>query len=136
MTSTSTLEAAGEHPGETDAALFDALEATHGDGLGGTLQHFVSACDVLSEALQEAAACAHWQEAARLTLELGNAAQELGLEPIVAATRAFADAAYHQTSPHRLRNSAQTVVFEYERMRLALMAKYPEFVAPGAFSIA
>ncbi len=136
MTSTSTLPAPADHPGDTDAALFGALEATYGDGLGTTLQDFVARCDALSEAVQEAAADAHWQETARLTLQLGEAAQELGLEPIAAAARAFANAAYDQTSPHRLRNSAQTVVFEYERMRLALMAKYPEFVAPGAFSIA
>ncbi len=136
MTSTSTIQPSAEYPGDTDAALFDALETTCGDRLGDALQRFVTNCDALSEALQEASACAHWQEAARLTLEICDAANELGMEPIVVAARAFADAAYHQTSPHRLRNSAQNLVFEYERMRLALMARYPEFVAPGAFSIA
>jgi HPt (histidine-containing phosphotransfer) domain-containing protein len=136
MTSTSAKPEPADVPGGTDDALFAALEMAHGERLKETLGRFVACCDAACDTLQDAAACAHWQEAVRLTHQIGDAANELGLEPIVAAARAFADAAYQQTTPHRLRNSAQMVVFEYERFRLALMARYPEFVAPGAYSIA
>lgn len=136
MTSTSTLPAEPDALYETDAAQFDALEAAVGEGLKETLQRFVTTCDELCERLETASACAHWQEAARVTLLIGEAAQELGLDSITKAAKAFADGAYHQMTPHRLRNAAQTLVFEYERLRLAMMARYPDFVAPGAYSIA
>jgi hypothetical protein len=35
-----------------------------------------------------------------------------------------------------MRNGAQMVVFEYERMRLALESRFPDFVAPRAYSVA
>lgn len=136
MTSTSANPASPEAIYETDAAQFAALEAAHGERLKDALQQFVSTCDELCERLEAASACAHWQEAARVTLLIGEAAHELGMETVTNAAKVFADGAYHQMTAHRLRNAAQTLVFEYERLRLAMMARYPDYVAPGSYSIA
>lgn len=134
MASTST--SLPETPGDSDSALFAALEKTFGDTLKDALGVYITTSDELSEALQEAAACAHWQEAARLALKIGSAATEMGFAPVARAARAFTDATYAHSTAHGLRNGAQMVVFEYERLRLALEARFPELVAPGAYSVA
>lgn len=123
-------------PGATDAAAFAALETAFGEELKGVLNAYVTDCDAASEQLREATACAYWQESARLALHLGHAAADLGFRSIAKAARAFADAVYQDASAHQLRNGAQTLVFEYERQRLALEARYPEFVASETASVA
>ena len=138
MTSTSTTAntPVPDSPGQSDEVIFAALESAFGDKLSATLNDYFAVSDELCEELQDAAACAHWLEAARLASQIRIAAAELGFNTIAYAARVFADAAHTNASAHGLRNSAQTVVFEYERMRLALMARFPELVAPGAYSIA
>ncbi len=138
MSSTSTVPNANAPgaPGEADSATFAALETAFGDTLKDLLNDYVATSDALCEALQTAAGCAHWQEAARLAIKIGAAAADMGFRPITAAARAFADATYQNTTAHGLRNGAQMVVFEYERLRLALESRFPEFVAPGAYSVA
>lgn len=123
-------------PGETDNAVFAALETAFGETLKDLLNDYVATSDALCEALQVSAGCAHWQEAARLALKIGAAAADLGFRPITIAARNFADATYQNTSAHGMRNGAQMVVFEYERMRLALASRFPDFVAPPAYSVA
>lgn len=138
MTSTSTAAKSPieDGPGQSDETIFAALELRFGDKLGPALNDYFAQSDELCELLQDAAACAHWMEAARLSAQMREGAAELGFTPVVYAARAFADTAHNQAPAHGLRNSAQMVVFEYERMRLALMARYPDLVAPGAYSIA
>ncbi len=138
MTSTSTTADFPEpdSPGESDGAMFAALEKEYGETLKSALNIYLATSDELCDALQEAAACAHWQEAARLALKIGVAASNMGFEPVAHAARSFADAAYAHTTAHGLRNGAQMVVFEYERLRLALESAFPELVAPGAYSVA
>lgn len=138
MSSTSTApnSAQAGAPDEADSAAFAALETAFGETLKDLLNDYVAMSDALCEALQVAAGCAHWQEAARLALKIGAAAADMGFRPITAAARAFADATYQHTSAHEMRNGAQMVVFEYERLRLALESRFPEFVAPGAYSVA
>ncbi len=138
MTSTSTAPntAASADPGEGDSAAFAALEASFGDALRDALNTYITTSDELCAALQVAAECAHWQEAARVALQLGAAAANMGFYPITTAARAFADATYQHTTAHRLRNAAQMAVFEYERLRLALGSRFPELVALGAYSVA
>lgn len=123
-------------PGEADSAAFAALETAFGDTLKDLLADYVTTSDALCEALQVAAGCAHWQEAARLALKIGAAAADMGFRPITIAARNFADATYQNTSAHGMRNGAQMVVFEYERLRLALGSRFPDFVAPGPYSVA
>lgn len=132
-TSTSLTSAA---PGDTDGVLFDALETTFGDALKSALNIYLATSDELCDGLQEAAACAHWQEAVRLALKIGEAADRMGFAPVMLAARAFADTAYDHATAHGMRNGAQMVVFEYERLRLALESRFPELVAPGAYSVA
>lgn len=138
MTSTSTASnsPAPDGFGSSDEAVFAALEARFGDKLGAALNDYLKISDDLCEQLQDAAACAHWMEAARVSGRIREAADDMGFTHVVYAARAFADTAHNQAPAHGIRNSAQTVVFEYERMRLALMARYPDLVAPGAYSIA
>jgi hypothetical protein len=137
MTPTSTAPISVEpgSPGETDSAAFAALETAFGDTLKDLLADYVAMSDEACEALQIAAGCAHWQEAARLALKIGAAAGDMGFRPITIAARNFADATYQNTSAHGMRNGAQMVVFEYERLRLALQSRFPDFVAAGAYSV-
>ncbi len=139
MTSTSTAPtqlAPGTSPGSSDDAIFAALEIKFGDKLGAALNDYFSHTDELCELLQDAAACAHWMEAARLAAQIRIGAEALGFSPIIYAAHVFADTAHNNASAHGLRNAAQTVVFEYERMRLAVMARFPDAIAPGDYSIA
>jgi hypothetical protein len=137
MTSTSAaMHPVPDAPGAADEAMFAALETAFGDELKDVLTRYIETSDRISEALQDISACAHWQEAARLALQIGSAAADMGFRPITKAARAFADDAYKHTSSSELRNDAQTVVFEYERMRMALERRFPELVADGARSVA
>lgn len=94
-----------------------------------SLTFFLSTGDDISERLQQATACAFWQEAVRLGLKLGEMAAKWDDTGVGEAAHKFAHAAYHGGSIHDLRNGAQMVVFEYERLRLTLAAQYPELVA-------
>lgn len=139
MTSTSATPkplAPGTSPGASDDAIFAALETAFGDKLGPALNDYFTTADDLCEQLQDAAACAHWLEASRLAAQIRIGADGLGFSPIVYAARVFADTAHNNASAHGMRNAAQMVVFEYERMRLALLARFPDLVAPGGYFIA
>lgn len=123
-------------PGATDGPIFAALETAFGDTLGEVLQNYVKTCDALSEKLQDASAYAYWQEAARVALEMGHSSADLGFDPVAKLARAFADLVYQDVNAHQMRNAAQTLVFEYDRVRLALGARFPEHVASDHLSIA
>ena len=138
MTSTpaATIPVESDALDATDAAIFAALEANYGGELGNVLGLYCENCDDLCQRLQEAAACAHWQEAVRLGLAIGHEADSLGFHRVARVARALADETYHAGSGDRLRNDAQMVVFEYERFRLALMAQFPKLVAQLIGSVA
>jgi hypothetical protein len=142
MTSTSTLEKLPDNatetdaPGASDEAIFAALEATYGAELKSVLALYLENSDALCERLQEAMACAFWQEAVRVALKIGEEADAFGFHPIAAAARKLADATYHADSAHHLRNDGQMVVFEYERFRLALEQRFPNLVASVVGSVA
>lgn len=139
MTSTSVLENTTpetDAPGATDEAVFAALEMTYGAELKPVLTLYLETSDALCERLQEAMACAFWQEAVRVALKIGQEADALGFHCVTRAARRLADGTYHADSAHHLRNDAQLVVFEYERFRLALGFRYPNLVASMVGSVA
>jgi hypothetical protein len=131
MTSTSAAEFLAESaaPGVTDDGIFARLEADFGDGLQAALGRYLETCDALCLRLEEVMSYAYWQEAARIALKIGHEANALGFHHIAAAARKLADAAYRADNALALRNDAQTVLLEYGRFRLALMARYPAFMA-------
>ena len=138
MTSTSALEnlPETEAPGAADETVFAALEASYGGELKSVLALYLENSDALCERLQEAMACAFWQEAVRCALKIGQEAEALGFHPVAKAARTLADATYHANSAHHLRNDGQMVVFEYERFRLALEQRFPNLVASVVGSVA
>jgi len=127
MTSTSAAQIPAETdaPGASDEAVFAHLETTYAAELKTVLALYLENSDALCQRLQDAAACAYWQEAVRAALQIGHEADALGLHRVATAARGFADATYHADDAHALRNGAQTVVFEYERFRLALAMHFP-----------
>ena len=138
MTSTSTdqIPAETDAPGASDEAVFAQLETTYGAELKNVLSLYLENSDALCQRLQDAAACAYWQEAVRVALKIGQEADALGFHRVATAARDFADAAYHADDAHALRNGAQTVVFEYERFRLALEMHFTDLVASTMDSVA
>ncbi len=135
MTSTSTLENLGaiaadsDAPGAADDVVFAHLQSTFAAELKNVLSLYLENSDAFCERLQQAAACAHWQEAVRVALAIGHEADALGFHRVATSARTFADATYHTASPHALRDDAQMVVLEYERFRLALAARFPSLVS-------
>ena len=127
MTSTSAAQnpAETDAPGASDETVFAQLEAIYGAELKNVLTLYLENSDALCQHLQDAASCAYWQEAVRFALKIGHEADALGFHRVATAARGFADAAYHADDAHALRNGAQTVVFEYERFRLALAMHFP-----------
>ena len=125
-----------EAPGASDNAVFAQLETAFGETLTGTLKRYLDSSNELCERLQDASACAHWQEAVRVAILIGEEADALGFHRVATAARSFADATYHADRPHQLRNGAQLVVFEYERFRLALEARFTGLVASEQRSVA
>jgi hypothetical protein len=116
-------------PGAADDAVFARLEADFRDELTAVLGRYLETSDVLCERLGNAMNCAYWQEAVRAALEIGQEADKLGFHRVATAARKLADATYSAEDAEGLRNEAQMVMLEYERFRLALMARYPDFMA-------
>jgi hypothetical protein len=138
MTSTSAvaIPAESDAPGAADDDVFLALESAHGDALKPMLAACLKDVDVWCERLRDAIECAYWQEAVRVALRIGHETERLGfLRPAVTARR-LADATYHADHAALLRAEAQLVVFECGRFRLAIAARYPEFIASVAASVA
>jgi len=132
--------AEADAPGASDAAVFADLEKNFGGALKTVLALYLETSNALSERLQDAMACAYWQEAVRVAIQIGDKADALGFHPVAQAAHAFAYAAYHDADdddrPHRLRSDAQMVVLEYERFRLALEMRFRDHIAPGLRSVA
>lgn len=123
-------------PGASDEAIFARLESTFGAELKNVVTLYLENSDALCQRLQDASACAYWQEAVRTALEIGHAADTLGFHRVAKAARALADSTYHADTAHHLRNDAQMVVLEYERFRLALEMRFPSLVASTMDSVA
>ncbi|MDE2111576.1 MAG: HAMP domain-containing histidine kinase [Alphaproteobacteria bacterium] len=113
-----------------DAAAFSALEKSVGVAtLVEILKSYIETTEQLCGALAIASDDANWQQAARLAQDIAGSASGLGLLAMTAAARGFAAAAREGASAHVLRNDAQTIVLEHERVRKALGNLYPDLVA-------
>jgi hypothetical protein len=138
MSSTSAAEFLTESdaPSAADDAVFARLEADFGDELQAVLTLYLENSDALCQRLEDAMACAYWQEAVRAAVEIGHKADTLGFRRIAAAARKLADATYSADAAEALRNDAQMVMLEYERFRLALAMRFPNLVASMVDSVA
>ena len=113
-----------------DTAAFAALEKSVGSTtLSEILKSYIETAEQLCAVLEAAGHDANWQQAARLAQDIAGSASGLGLFTMTAATRAFSAAARQGASTHALRNDAQKIVVEHERVRIALANLYPDLVA-------
>jgi HPt (histidine-containing phosphotransfer) domain-containing protein/CheY-like chemotaxis protein len=131
-----TREAASPAPSspETMAAIdgtaFAALERSVGaTTLVEILKSYIETTEHLCAALATANDDANWPQAARLAQDIAGSASGLGLLAMTAAARGFAAAARQGASAHALRNDAQKIVCEHERVRRVLANLYPELAA-------
>jgi HPt (histidine-containing phosphotransfer) domain-containing protein len=131
-----TKDAASSAPGSPDtiAAIdgtaFAALERSVGvTTLIEILKSYIETTEHLCAALATASDDADWPQAGRLAQDIAGSASGLGLLAMTAAARAFATAARQGASAHALRNDAQKIVCEHERVRRVLANLYPELAA-------
>jgi signal transduction histidine kinase/HPt (histidine-containing phosphotransfer) domain-containing protein len=113
-----------------DPAAFAALEKSFGmPTLLEILKSYIASAEQLCAALGEASGRSNWEEAVRLAQDIAGSAGGLGLTAMTAAARGFAQAAREGASPHELRNTAQLIIWEHERVRRSLANLYPELAA-------
>jgi hypothetical protein len=96
--------------------------------LGEILRAQLASIDKYCEGLQAATRRAQWTEAARIAGEIANESANLGFRSLTSAARGLAAATSEKVDVHTLRNGAQMVVFEYERLRLAIAVEFPELL--------
>ena len=93
------------------------------------LKSYIETTEQLCTALNAASGDDNWQQAGRLAQDIAGSASGLGLLAMTAAARSFANAAREGASAHSLRNSAQMIVVEHDRVRQVLENLYPDLVA-------
>jgi hypothetical protein len=112
-----------------DLAVIAALHASLGErALKDVLQMHFTRADELCEDLQAASRRGEWHKAAGMALQLAAKTAGLGFHAVTNAARSFALATQDDVDAHTLRNGAQLVVFEHERLRLAIIVEYPELL--------
>jgi hypothetical protein len=112
-----------------DLATVAALHASlGGQVLKNVLQMHFARADELCEELQAARRRSEWHKAGGLALQLAAKTAGLGFHAVTNAARSFALATQDDVDAHTLRNGAQLVVFEHERLRLAIIIEYPELL--------
>ncbi len=113
-----------------DPSAFAALEKSFGAAtLVEILKSYIVSAEGLCRALGEASKDANWPEARRLAQDIAGSAGSLGLTAMTAAARGFAQAARDGASSHELRNTAQLIVWEHDRVRRSLINLYPDIAA-------
>jgi signal transduction histidine kinase len=113
-----------------DGTAFAALEKSVGSTtLIEILKSYIETTEQLCASLGAASDDANWPQAARLAQDIAGSASGLGLLAMTAAARTFAAAARDGASAHALRNDAQKIVCEHERVRRVLANLYPELAA-------
>jgi signal transduction histidine kinase/HPt (histidine-containing phosphotransfer) domain-containing protein len=113
-----------------DAPAFAALEKSLGlTTLIEILQSYVKTAEELCERLAQSSQEEDWDDAARIAQDIAGAAGGLGLAALTAAARGFTHKARDHGDVHELRNAAQTIVTEHERVRRALANLYPDLAA-------
>ena len=130
MTSTSTPRTLPESvasPGDL-VVLVSLHEKLDEEILGELLRTHLSAVDALCEQLQAVSRREEWPTAADITRQIAAKTGVLGFRAVTNAAKSFAAAADEKLEAHLLRNGAQMVVFEHERLRLAIELQYPELL--------
>ena len=113
-----------------DATAFASLEKSLGlTTLIEILQSYIKTAEELCENLSRASHDQSWEEAGRIAQDIAGAAGGLGLSALTSAARGFAQKAREGSAEQALRDAAQTVVGEHERVCKALTNLYPDVAA-------
>ena len=111
-----------------DAAALEALQTASGDELlKHAIKSYLATADEMHARLEAALVDARWQEAEEIARSIAGLARDMGFLALSTAARGLVDASHDD--PHRLRNEAQMVIIEHERLRLELAGVCPEPVA-------
>jgi signal transduction histidine kinase/HPt (histidine-containing phosphotransfer) domain-containing protein len=130
-------DAGGMHPeaghqaiAAIDSPAFAALEKSLGlPTLIEILQSYGATAEKLCADLVQASEKDAWDDATRIAQDIAGAAGGLGLTALAAAARAFAQMAREGDSASVLKDAAQSVLGEHQRVRRALANLYPELAA-------
>ncbi|HEX3672898.1 MAG TPA: ATP-binding protein [Rhizomicrobium sp.] len=113
-----------------DAPAFAALEKSLGlTTLIEILQSYMKTAEELCARLSADSETENWEDAARVAQDIAGAAGGLGLAALTAAARGFTQKAREGDGAGPLRDAAQTIVGEHERVRNALANLYPDLAA-------
>ena len=113
----------------SDVAVLATLNASLGaKTLGAVLKDHLADVDRLCEKLQTAGRRGQWATAAELAIDIADVSANLGFRSLTNAARSFAAATSEKVDVHTLRNGAQMVVFEYERLRLGIAVEFPDLL--------
>jgi hypothetical protein len=113
----------------SDLAVLEALRTGMGDDLlREVLTTGFARVDELCEQLQGATRRGDWPKAADIALDIADKIANMGFRTVTCAARSFAAATEENIDPHVLRNGAQMVVFEHERLRLGIELQFPELL--------
>jgi signal transduction histidine kinase/HPt (histidine-containing phosphotransfer) domain-containing protein len=113
-----------------DAPAFAALEKSLGlTTLIEILQSYMTTAEDLCRDLSNASGQEQWDDAARIAQDIAGAAGGLGLAALTQAARGFTQKAREGSSPENLREAADTVMGEHQRVCRALANLYPDLAA-------
>jgi signal transduction histidine kinase/HPt (histidine-containing phosphotransfer) domain-containing protein len=113
-----------------DAPAFAALEKSLGLAtLIEILQSYMTTAEDLCRDLSSASGQEQWDDAARIAQDIAGAAGGLGLAALTQAARGFTQKAREGGSPDNLREAADTVMDEHQRVCRALSNLYPDLAA-------
>jgi HPt (histidine-containing phosphotransfer) domain-containing protein len=113
-----------------DAPAFAALEKSLGlTTLIEILQSYMTTAEDLCRNLSDASGQEQWDDAARIAQDIAGAAGGLGLAALTQAARGFTQKAREGSTPENLREAADTVMGEHQRVCRALANLYPDLAA-------
>lgn len=113
-----------------DAPAFAALEKSLGlTTLIEILQSYMTTAEDLCRDLSNASGQEQWDDAARIAQDIAGAAGGLGLAALTQAARGFTQKAREGSTPENLREAADTVMGEHQRVCRALANLYPDLAA-------
>ncbi|MBS0273231.1 MAG: Hpt domain-containing protein [Proteobacteria bacterium] len=113
-----------------DAPAFAALEKSLGlTTLIEILQSYMQTAESLCRDLSGASGQEQWDDAARIAQDIAGAAGGLGLAALTQAARGFTQKAREGSSSDNLREAADTVMDEHQRVCRALANLYPDLAA-------
>ncbi|MGN6515888.1 MAG: sensor histidine kinase [Rhizomicrobium sp.] len=113
-----------------DAPAFAALEKSLGlSTLIEILQSYMKTAEDLCQDLSSTSGQEQWDDAARIAQDIAGAAGGLGLAALTAAARGFTQKARDGDTAENLRDAANSVMGEHQRVCRALSNLYPDLAA-------